>query len=241
MSFLAMINRRLLFFILISIVVTIFSCKDDVVEAPVDQHYGIYYPVEEGFWIEYAVDSIVHLDSDDPYLVDTSILTYHFQVREQIDTPFVDGEGDTAFVVIRYRRDADTMPWEFSSIWTSKLTANSLQRVEDNRRYVRLSFPITVRSHWNGNAYNDLDPEDYSYDDLFQSLPLNTFTFDSTVTVIQNDFTSNINRIYKKEIYANHAGLIFKQLDSVNTAISSGSTIILNGIEYSQTVTDYAH
>ena len=75
---------------------------------------------------------------------------------------------------------------------------------------------------------------------LFLSLNFaSSFIFDSTVTVNQNEFISNINRIIKKEIYGNHVGLISKQLDSVGVAYTNNGPVILSGVEYKQTVTDY--
>ena len=218
------------------------SCKDETVVAPSTlPDYSTYYPMEEGYWVEYAVDSIVHLDNDDVNLVDTSILTYHFYIHEQVDTEFVDGEGDTARVILRYRRDNDTLPWELSAVWSAKITAAGLEKEEDHRRYVRLAFPMNSRIHWNGNAYNDLDEESYSYDNLFEPDSYGGFNFDSTVTVTQNDFTSNINHIYKSEVYGNHAGLLYKKIDSVYVYHGSIPPVILNGVEYTQTLIDYAH
>lgn len=63
--------------------------------------------------------------------------------------------------------------------------------------------------------------------------------FDSTVTINQNEFISNINRIIKKEIYGNHVGLLYKQIDSVGVANTQNGIVILSGLEYEQTVTDY--
>jgi len=215
------------------------SCKkDETVQYNIDT-YSDYYPVQIGYWIEYAVDSVIHLDNDDSYLVDTSIVGYHFFIREQIDSSIIDGEGDTAFVVSRYKRTADSLPWQFSALWTSKINRNSLERVEDNRRYVRLAFPFNSIYKWNGNAYNELPEEEYSYEEVYSPATISTFIFDSTVTVNQNEFISNINRIIKKEIYGNHVGLISKQLDSVGVAYTNNGPVILSGVEYKQTVTDY--
>lgn len=215
------------------------SCKkDEVVIGNTDNYYD-YYRVDSGYWIEYVVDSIVHFGSDDIYLVDTSKINYHFFIREQIDSSIIDGEGDIAYVLSRYKRTADTLPWEFTAIWTSKLTSTSLERVEDNRRYIRLSFPFDPISRWNGNAYNELAEEEYSYENVYEPNSFSALNFDSTVTVNQNEFISNINRIIKKEIYGNHVGLLYKKSDSVGVAYTPNSQVILSGVEYEQTVLDY--
>jgi len=216
------------------------SCSDDTVLPSKAALYAGFYPLQQGSWIAYDVDSIVHLDNDDYYDLDTSIESYHFQVKEQIDSSFIDGVGELTYRISRYRRLNDTLPWSFMNLWTAKRTLSSVQRVEDNIRYVKMAFPIDKRKTWNGNAYNMFEEEDYSYADIYSSLSMGGFTFDSTVTVVQNDFVSNINRILKKEIYANHIGMIYKQRDSLNTLnLPSGSVLILNGFEYKLTVNSY--
>ena len=116
---------------------------------------------------------------------------------------------------------------------------DSLERVEDNRRYIRLAFPINPIYRWNGNAYNELAEEEYSYENLYAPDTFSGLNFDSTVTVNQNEFVSNINRIIRKEIYGNHVGLLYKRSDSVGVAFTTNGIIVLSGVEYVQTVTDY--
>ncbi len=215
------------------------ACKKDVYLEVPQNSYKNYYPVEIGYWIEYQVDSIIHLSNDDINLVDTSIVLYNFLIREQIDSSMIDGEGDTAYIVSRYKRFSDTLPWELTAVWTSKLTKNALERVEDNRRYIRLTFPFKTDYIWNGNAYNSLSAEDYTFEDLYSAGAFSGIEFDSTVTVNQNEFVSNINRINKKEIYGNNVGLIFKKIDSVGVAFTQNGIVILSGLEYEQTVINF--
>jgi hypothetical protein len=217
------------------------SCKNETVEPANDDQYR-YFPLTTGFWTEYAVDSIVHLDIDDQNYVDTAIDTFHFNIREVIDTPFTDAVNETAYVIKRYTRNSDTLPWDFQNIFTAKLNTVSAQRVEDNIRFLRLQFPITSASMWNGNAYNYYPAEDYTYEDLYEQRTLNGLQFPSTVTVIQNDFVSLINEVMKEEIYAKDVGLIYKQLDSITFGNTSGGSIFIrNGLEYKRTITGYNH
>ena len=219
--------------------VAIVSCKDEKLD-PSSAVLGYeYFPLSTGKWIEYQVDSIVHLDVDDVYEIDTAIRYHSYQVREVVDTPFIDAENQEAFVVLRYRRESDSLPWTFSGLWTAKITSSSAQRVEDNIRFVRMKFPIKSSDTWNGNAYNFFPVEEYTYEVLYEPGQWGSLYFDSTVTVLQNEFISNINRTYKREIYAAGTGLVFKQLDSVRTTITPNGVIILNGTEYKQVVTSY--
>ena len=215
------------------------SCKNEKLDPSRSVLGYEYFPLATGQWTEYQVDSIVHLDIDDAFELDTAIRYYSYQVREVVDTPFTDAENEQAFVILRYRRDNDSLPWSFSGLWTAKVTSVSAQRVEDNIRFVRMKFPIKSGDTWNGNAYNFFPMEEYTYEDLYVPGQWGSLYFDSTVTVLQNEFVSNINRVYKKEIYAAGTGLVFKQLDSVKTTITPNGVIILNGTEYSQVITSY--
>ncbi|MFZ7114034.1 MAG: hypothetical protein ACO1G9_01550 [Bacteroidota bacterium] len=224
---------------IITLITLLSACKKDVYVGDSSDQFKDYYPVELGHWVEYETDSVIHLSDDDVNLVDTSIEAYHFFIREEIESVLIDGEGDTAYIVRRYKRTSDTLPWEFTALWTSKLTNNALERVEDNRRFIRLTFPFNSDRKWNGNAYNDLTEEEYSYEDIHTPSGFSGLSFDSTVTVNQNEFISNINRIIKNEIYGNHVGLLYKKIDSVGIAFTQNGVVILSGLEYEQTVTDY--
>lgn len=197
-----------------------------------------YFPLEQGSWIVYDVDSIVHLEDDDnTNQTDTSLRFYRYQVKETMDSTFTDGEGDITFRIRREIRDTVSSDWSFMNVWTCKRIYNSAQRVEDNLRFVKLAFPVDDRRPWNGNAYNILPVEEYMYSDIHAPLSAGGFTFDSSVTVIQTEFISQINRIIKKEKYSMHIGMVMKQRDSLNVDGLIGQ--VLNGIEYRMTVNDY--
>ena len=228
-------------FLVFSLLILSYSCKHrELLIADQSQDLS-FFPVNKGYWIEYEVDSVVHYDSDDAGEVDTAIGVFHFYIREEIDSFYFDGENQKANIILRYRRENNSLPWTFMNLWTANVTPYSVQRVEDNIRFVRLKFPITSESIWEGNAFNFFPKEDYSYEELYQPRQYGNLTFDSTITVIQNDFLSRINRIYKKEVYGTHAGLLFKEIDSVNTKNTMNGTIILNGLEYKLSISDYNH
>ena len=212
------------------------SCKDEDPLVIIPQDYN-YFPLEYGQWIIYDMDSTVHLDIDDTTnQPDTSIAYYRYQVREIIDSSFIDGEGELAYRILRETRLNDTLPWSFLNIWTCKRNAHSAQRIEDNIRFVKLSFPISDNVSWNGNAFNNFPEEEYMFESIHQPYTAGSLTFDSTVTVLQEEFISLINRIIRREKYARHVGLVFRQRDSLNI---NGLGETLNGIEVLQTVNSY--
>lgn len=54
------------------------------------------------------MDSIFHAENDNNN--DDSVYSYHFQVREEIDTSYADGQGRPTQVVLRYKRNTDLDP-----------------------------------------------------------------------------------------------------------------------------------
>ncbi len=202
--------------------------------------YYSYFPLAKGSWAIYDVDSIVHLEDDDATnQPDTSIRIFHFKIMEVVDTDFIDGEGQPAYKIARYKQANDTLPFDFQSEWVATCTSNSAQRVEDNIRYIKLAFPINTRTEaWNGNAYNSFLEEDYSYTDIHVSATINSLSFDSTVTVLQLEDNNVLHRIFKEEKYANHVGMIYKQRDSLNL---NGILQVTNGFEYKETINSYGN
>jgi hypothetical protein len=216
------------------------SCKKERIEDTSSLMYYTYFPLAIGSWTIYDVDSIAHLEDDDATnQPDTSIATYHFKIKEVIDSTFIDGTGNESFRVARYRQGNDTLPFVFQSEWVATRTFNSAQRVEDNIRFVKLAFPINSNTQsWNGNAYNNFLEEDYSYTDIHVPATINGLSYDSTVTVLQLDENNVLHKIFKQEKYANRVGMIYKQKDSLNL---NGILQVINGYEYKEILQSYGH
>ncbi|MFM7217491.1 MAG: hypothetical protein ACKO1U_05685 [Bacteroidota bacterium] len=216
------------------VAVCLTACKEETVIPDAYQSDREYFPLTPGSWIEYAVDSIVHIEND-PEPCKDSVLRYSFFLREEVDTPFIDGQGDLAYRIMRYKRSDTLQPWTFSGLWSSKKTDQAAQRVEDNVRIVKLSFPFDRRSSWNGNAYNTLIPESYRYDDIGVPYRLGSLSFEATTLVVQNDFITSISATVKSERFAKGIGLIEKYSKDVRLLYGCGSaSVIDDGLEYSQ-------
>lgn len=227
----------LLFIILISFA----SCEDQVEDDPgsiEENSLYRYFPLDQGSFIVYSVDSIIHRYEDDVTdNPDSLIDTFHYEVKEVVDSDFIDGEGDVAWRVSRYYRDADSSEWNFTTLWTAKVTEQSAQRVEENIRFVKLSFPIKLNKTWNGNYYNFLPQEDYSVEEANTPINIGNFNFDSSLTVLEANDLNLIHRVYKESKYVYGIGLISRERDSVNLTQFGEIT---NGIEFLQTIIDYS-
>ncbi|MFM9027557.1 MAG: hypothetical protein ACKOQ6_06130 [Bacteroidota bacterium] len=215
------------------------SCGDEVLVPSTYLQEREYFPLVTGNWIRYQVDSIVHIDNELDACED-SVNRFHFEILETVDYPFVDGEQDTAYRIARFRRTDSLQNWSFCSMWTSKLKQSGAERVEDNLRFVKLSFPFDRRATWNGNAYNNQDPETYKYEEIGFSRSINSIVFPATVKVLQNDFVTSIGATVKWEIYARGIGMVEKYVKDVRLLYGCGaSPVIDDGLEYSLKVLDY--
>jgi hypothetical protein len=220
-------------FIISALLVSIIlhSCKEETIDA-VPTSYN-YFPADNGRWVEYTVDSIYHSENDNNN--DDSVYSYHFEIREVIDSSFIDGSGLENQVIKRYRRTDSLSAWTITDVWTQKLTPTSAYRTEDNVAFHKLSFPINSTITWNGNDANTYEEEIYYYDFFHQSHSVNSLSFDSALSVIQIDENNFIEKIYGQEIYAAGVGLIFKQRDD----LGKFNGIIVKGLEYKMMVKSF--
>lgn len=230
--------------LLILFLISFASCEDQLGNDPSNVEGNTlyrYFPLEAGSFIVYSVDSIIHRYEDDlTDNPDSLIDTFHYEVKEVVDSDFIDGEGDVAWRISRYYRNADSLDWNFTSLWTAKITSQSAQRVEENVRFVKISFPVEVNKTWNGNYYNFFPPEDYSIEEANTPLSIGNFNFDSSLTVLENHDFNNIQRIHKESKYVYGLGLAFRERDSVSIVSIHQTFEIKSGIEFRQSIIDYS-
>jgi hypothetical protein len=217
------------------------ACSDDVDKDPADTEalsLYRYFPLDAGTYVVYSVDSIIHRYEDDSTNNPDSLIdTFKYEVKEVVDSDFIDGEGEVAWRISRYQRETGTADWNFTTLWTAKRNSQSAQKVEENIRYVKLSFPIKQNKTWNGNLFNFLPEEDYSIDEANVPLAIGGFSFDSSVTVLQVEDFNAIHRIFKQEKYVYGIGLAYRERDSLNI---NGNAHITNGVEFRQSLIDYS-
>jgi hypothetical protein len=215
------------------------SCKQDAPET--DIGYG-YFPDRVGHWVIYEVDSTVY----DDFEGDTDV--YRYQVKEVLESEFTDNQGRRALRVERYKRLYDpnvpysNIPWHLSRVWAFTKTNAAGEKLEENERFVRLSFPVTQGKTWDGNAYNTLGQWNYKYKEADKPFSIAAFAFDSTCLIEQkNEINSISHRVYK-ERYAKNVGMIEKNVVDVrDDDFGAGPVMsrIESGVIYNITLVDY--
>ncbi len=217
------------------------ACRDEIENDPADTEAKSlyrYFPLDSGSFIIYHVDSIIHSFADDnTNNPDSLIDTFRYEVKEVVDSDFIDGEGDLAWRISRYYREEGSSTWNFTTLWTAKLTNHSAEKVEENIRFIKLAFPVKKNKTWNGNLFNFLPEEDYNMEEVNVPLSMGGFNFDSSLTVLQLEDFNLIHRLFKQEKYVYGLGLAYRQRDSLNINTFGQ---ILNGVEFHQSIIDFS-
>ena len=115
-----------------------------------------FYPIETGnTWI-YQVDTIGYSSKFDgaqnKVVTDTSIGRYF--IKEVIADSIGLQQGNPFFRIEIYRAPDSSGPWTIDSVWSIQRGIDKILKTENNRPVVKLKFPISEKSRWDGNEYN---------------------------------------------------------------------------------------
>lgn len=186
-----------------------------------------YYPLQVGKYVTYNLDSTVFIN----FGAKDTVIKY--QVKDSVSAQITDNLGRAAFRIIRLIRKDSTKQWQPNNTFMAVPTANSLEFIENNLRFIKLILPIKQDYRWKGNSYLTLDPYpaygfssafmdgwDYMYQDVNVPLVIGTFNLDNTLTVFQRDEmlgdakipgTLYAEKTYSVEKYAKNIGLVYKE------------------------------
>lgn len=218
-----------------------FCACNDVSISPDKNSYGYdFYPLDSNNQLIYEVTEIsidAPLDSYD---------TLCYQLKEIVAAILDTGLTDTSYLIHRYYRTSDTLPWEMKDVWSLRLSENELVKNEENIQYLRLRFPLYETAEWNGNAYNTLDDEVYEVTNIDTTFSTENIELDSVLYVIQADDETLIDKTYAYEMYAKNVGLVKKYRMEIEsqTTLDSGyiapiENRITQGTIYEQVLISY--
>ncbi len=219
------LNWTALFYLLL-----VFSCKK---KAEPNFHFN-YYPIVQDRFVTYSVTEI----TTDITVNQHDTLTYFLKV--QVGELEVDNQGRNVNRVNRFTSNSQNGPWVLKDIWTTVLDGNKAELVEENNRVIKLVFAPTKSKSWNANAFNTLGELNCYYDDIHKKKTFGSLSFDSTVTVEQQDELNFIQYKRKFEIYAKGIGMIRKFYKDFE--INNSDTLnVKKGKELQMTVVDYSN
>lgn len=193
--------------------------------APATAFYSNFYPLKVGSVIIYNADSTAYSSFTN------SSVNYKFEIKDSIADAFNDLVGQTQYRIERYKRISPSSIWVFQQVYTRNKTIRAAEEFINNERFIRLIFPPTAGSSWNGNSKNVLGEQEYLIENSIAPFNVNSLNFDSTIVVKEIDEFNLIRQDLVYSTYATNVGLIQKEITAIDKNISSGK--ITNGIIYS--------
>lgn len=193
-----------------------------------------YMPLMKGVYQIYDVDSTWYTATGE-YELQYELLT------EVVDS-FADAEAGYTYVIYRYKRNAPENDWQYMDTWSARTTNLRAMVNEDGTAYVKFVLPVSEGGSWDGNAYNNLNEDNYELISARKAFALGEVTYDDCIEVNQNDDDDPIVRTdIRREVYARNTGLILKEVRILNycTAGCVEFGEIESGVVYSQKLKSY--
>lgn len=219
------------------------SCRK---ETPTDwEPYYAYFPVEVGHSVFYKVDSTAYNALQD------TVIDYTYWVRETILEGYTDLEG---LEWQRIDREIYTDPSQspvHGEIVAQRRSKNTAERIENNFRFIKLTFPFRKFTYWQGNSYIHYDDPwncnfwgdwDYHYQDLYFSRTIGEHSLDSLITVRQVADSGLVCKNLWEETYAPGIGMVYRRTERLTTQKSSPDPFYIkaeNGFIVNYTLVDW--
>jgi hypothetical protein len=170
-----------------------------------------FYPVQTGnTWI-YQVDTIRYssrfVTSLNTIVVDT--VKGRYFLKEIIADSIGLQEGNPLFRIELFRSADSTGPWAIDSVWSIQRGKDKILKTENNRPLVKLKFPVSEGSRWDGNQYNSL--QDSSGTFWYKATAVNkAFAFQNNfypgVVVVQKSDSNCLGKSDFQETYLKDIG-----------------------------------
>lgn len=213
-----MISKRIIY---IAILLFFFiGCKKDEYET-VNRSYGKGYLYGGiGSYSIYKIEEIIY---DDFF---NTIDTLRYQVKEVNESYFIDNLNRNSMRIERYKLNSK-LKWDIWNVFYATEDNYSAERIEDNKRLIKLSFPVTTDALWNLNQNNSDNPMTIFYDFINQPYQLENLYFDSAVAVRNEVVNTSFRQRQYYEVYVKNIGLVYKNIISIdkNAGRQRGSKI----------------
>lgn len=205
--------------------VGLFSCKKEKTDLSDINKGNNFYPTQIGKYIIYNYDSTIWDDHEQ------KVFFYEGQLRYTTVDTFRDAEGQLSYRVDVERRANNTDPFEPSSVIYATPSEGNVIVDERNTKFIKMVFPVSNGTAWNGNAMLPLSDPDYAEFDndkwVYTYADFNTDynttpakVYNNTVTVNQiddslnnpdEDSTAYAYKNYAQEVYAYNVGMIYRK------------------------------
>ena len=237
--------------LLLGVVLLMVSCGDETKRLDRSTFGFEFFPLEESqYWVYKVEETLIKSEG-----MQNSTST--FFVREDVTESFVNTIGDTIYKIQRSISDDINGVFVPTDVWTAELTENAAYRVEENLEFVKMIFPFSVGTTWEGNLFdNQTDVivaenevkvyKDWgNYEVAAKGIPFSVEgeNYTNVTRIDQANFESAIERRYAVEYYATGVGLIQKELEIFDTqCVCEGQTWLQKaeaGFKLTQTLVDH--
>lgn len=244
-----MIKKSLPFLLLaFALNIALFSCrKPDDRPAP-PQAEQEYYPLEVGKYVIYDVDSTVW---DDTFCIKRF---YNYQIMHIVADTFTDGQGRPSYKVDTRIRKKPEDQWVSHEVFYVTNTTATLEVVEHQYRFIKMTFPIENDKKWKGNSYIVTDDPvntylydwTYEYKDVGVTYNNGLKEFENTVTVNHVDRAEGdpdlfeeeyASRTSSHEVFAAGIGMVHREYirwtyDPNTTKCRKGNGVVMRAIDH---------
>ena len=108
-----------------------------------------------------------------------------------------------------------------------------------------MTFPVLEGKRWDGNAFNIMNEELYTFEETFQYRDIEGENYESTLKIVHQDNPDSIvTTDIRNEIYALNVGLIYKESIILHYCTDNeclGNMIIEKGTDYRQALIGYGN
>jgi hypothetical protein len=219
---------------LIGLIFLIAGCgKDEFV--PTDT--GIdYFPLQVGMVWTYVVDETIYSEVVAPR-------QSNYRIEVKVADSVLNAEGTYTYILHRAKQNLQDMKWEALPTWSVRKNDREVVLMEGNIAFKKLMFPVKDNLAWNGNEYNNLGEDLYSFTSVDEPIEFEGVTWENTLTIEQENNDDPIVFFdQREEIYAKNTGLLkqsLKQLNYCTTEDCIGQQKIKSGRIYLQKLVSY--
>lgn len=218
--------RSIVFFVLS---ILAFSCAKQSIEEPELLNPKDYFPIDSGMYWLYDATFIT---------IDAAVGTFDTTYSELKMAYLTFDHELQQYILERHSREDSLHAWMEYDIVRISWDELSMQWVENNLRYVKLTDPVYESKSWDGNSYNILEEWNYYYSDVNTSFELNNISYNSTIRVEKRDVENVIQQTRAFEIFAKDVGMVYDYIaefsyqgSSVNLGKSRELKLIKFGVE----------
>ncbi len=219
-------NYRLL--LLFSLIVLLAGCESET--KMIDESiFGFdYFPVAIDDYRIFRIDSTIY-DNDGLIVIEKRTF-----IEERITELFINGEGDTLYVLQRSARGSDNEEWRAVDNWLVGVSSENGYRIEENLKFIKMVFPLSVGTRWNGNQFNEFTEvtiagetlqayKHWDYEVLANNvnIDVNGTSYSNVFQIQQADDDIGIERRLSHEWYAPGIGMIRKYMEILDTQCTS--------------------